>query len=465
MRRGSALGLAVVVTLGTLFVGGVAAAPAGGAKAKCPLGAIKKAGDKPVEVVVWHAANQASEETLQALADSFNASQDDVEVRLINQTTYRDTIDKYRAGLSSGDLPDLVMIAETGLQQMIDSQSILPAAACVKADKFDMTDHLERVVDYYTVDGTLWPMPFNVAGPILYYDKAAFRKAGLDPERPPTTLDEVREYSQKLKDSGAVTNAGFGFKLDPWHFEQWMAVGGKPYVNHGNGRQSRATEAGFDNKIGTNVFTWLGGMVDDGLAETNGNEGPGQTDNLLGIGTHSHAMTIDSTSALGTIAQILGSGDYADIELGIAPMPAAVRGRGGVQVGGAALYIVNKSSPAKQEGAWRFAKYLNEPEQVAIWSAGTGYIPIVQSAVELPPVQERWAQLPGFKVAYDQLVTGPNNIATAGPVIGDYDGVRDSVKRGYELLVNGSEKPKAALKSAKQEADAVIQEYNERIGA
>lgn len=465
MRRGNALALAFVVALGTLLMGSVTPVAAGGAAAKCPIGAIKKAGDKPVEVVFWHGTTRASEETLQQLADQFNASQSDVEVKLVNQTSYRDTIDKFRAGLSSGDLPDLVMIAETGLQQMIDSRAVLPAAACVKADKFDMSDHVKRVTDYYTVEGTLWPMPFNVAGPLLYYDKAAFRKAGLDPEKPPTNLDEVRAAAQKLKDSGAVENAGFGFKLDPWLFEQWIAIGGKQYVNNSNGRKARATNVQFDDKVGQKVFTWLDGMVRDGLAETSNTEGPGSTDNLLGIGTHSHAMTIDSTSALGTIAQILGQGDYADIELGVAPMPVAVKGNGGVQVGGAALYIVNKFAPAEQEGAWRFAKFLNEPEQVATWAAATGYIPIVKSAVDLPAVQQRWAELPGFKVAYDQLLTGPNNVATAGPVIGDYDGVRDAVKQGFELLVSGSQKSKAALKTAKREADSVVQEYNERIGA
>ena len=143
MGRRHVLGisLALAVTAALVPVAPALGAPsaAGGAKAKCPLGAIDKAGDEPVEVVFWHGTNRASEEALQQLADQFNASQTDVQVRLVNQTTYRDTIDKYRAGLSSGDLPDLVMIAETGLQQMIDSQSVLPAAACVKADKFDMS--------------------------------------------------------------------------------------------------------------------------------------------------------------------------------------------------------------------------------------------------------------------------------------------------------------------------------------
>src|SRR4029450_13121040 len=96
--------------------------------------------------------------------------------------------EKYVAGLSTGDLPDIAQIQDISLQQMIDSGTVLPAAACVKADKSDLSDHLERVVDYYTVEGTLWPVPFNVSNPVLYYDKAKFRAAGLDPEDPPATL-------------------------------------------------------------------------------------------------------------------------------------------------------------------------------------------------------------------------------------------------------------------------------------
>ena len=145
------------------------------------------------------------------------------------------------AGLSTGDLPDLVQIQDISLAQMIDTGSVLPAQACVKADHYDLSDHVKRVTDYYTVKGTLWPMPFNVSNPIFVYDKNAFTKAGLDPEKPPTTLDEVKADAQKLKDSGAVTKAGYGLKTDPWYLEQWLAKAGKPYVNNGNGRSSRAT--------------------------------------------------------------------------------------------------------------------------------------------------------------------------------------------------------------------------------
>ncbi|HEY3096824.1 MAG TPA: ABC transporter substrate-binding protein [Acidimicrobiia bacterium] len=422
---------------------------------------MKNAKDKPVEITYWHSAQRANEETLQRLTDRFNSSQNDVRVTLVNQTTYVDTLNKFRAGLSSGDLPDLVMIEDTGLQQMIDTQAVLPAQSCIKADKYDTSDHLKRVLDYYSVKGTLWPMPFNVSNPVLYYNKRAFQAAGLDPNQPPKTLDEVKAAAQKLKDSGTAAQAGFGMKLDPWYLEQWSALGGKTYVNNGNGRKGRASATTFDNATGKEIFTFLNDMVKQGLAKTNPADGASAFDNLLGIGNGNFGMTIDTSAALGTIQQVLSSGDYPNVELGVAPMPGP-KGKGGVLVGGAANYISRKSSPAKQAAAWQFAKFLNDPQTQAEWSAGTGYVPIRKSAADLPPVQQRWAEVPGFKVAYDQLVGGVGNTATAGPVIGDYQGVRDVVLDSEQQMFGGMS-PSAALKLAKEQANAKIEEYNSRV--
>jgi sn-glycerol 3-phosphate transport system substrate-binding protein len=461
-RSTAALAAVVLAVVGlTAVSAGAGAAPAQ-SSGKCPLGALKNAKSKPVEITYWQGGFQrANEETLTRLTDKFNSSQNDVHVTVVNQTTYADTLNKFRAGLSSGDLPDLVNIEDTGLQQMIDTQAILPAQACVKADKYDLSDHLKRVVDYYSVKGQLWPMPFNVSNPVLYFNKKAFEKAGLDPNNPPKTLDEVKAAAQKLKDSGTVSQAGFGMKLDPWYLEQWSALGGKTYVNNSNGRKSRATSTTFDNATGKEIFTFLNDMVKQGLARTNPADGQSAFDNLLGIGNGNFGMTIDTSAALGTIQQVLSSGQYPDVELGVAAMPGP-KGKGGVLVGGAANYIVKKSSPEKQAAAYQFAKFLNDPQTQAEWAAGTGYVPIRQSSVNLPEVQQLWAQSPGFKVAYDQLVGGVANTATAGPVIGDYQGVRDVVLDSEQQMFNGMS-PSAALKQAKQNANGKIEEYNSRV--
>ena len=462
VKRSTAALATVVLAVVGLAIPVAGAAPTQSSGGKCPLNALKNARSKPVNITYWHSMTRANEETLQKLTDKFNSSQNNVHVSLVNQTTYVDTLNKFRAGLASGDLPDLVQIEDTGLQQMIDTQAILPAQACVKADKYGLSDNLKRVVDYYSVKGQLWPVPFNVSNPVLYYNKKAFQTAGLDPNSPPKTLDEVKSAAQKLKDSGTVSQAGFGMKLDPWYLEQWSALGGKTYVNNGNGRKSRATSTTFDNATGKEIFTFLNDMVKSGLARTNPADGSQAFDNLLGIGNGNFGMTIDTSAALGTIQQVLSSGQYPDVELGVAPMPGP-KGKGGVLVGGAANYIVKKSSPEKQAAAWQFAKFLNEPESQADWAVGTGYVPIRQSAADLSQVQQLWAATPGFKVAYDQLVGGVANTATAGPVIGDYQGVRDVVLDSEQQMFGGMS-PSAALKLAKQDANAKIEEYNSRVG-
>jgi sn-glycerol 3-phosphate transport system substrate-binding protein len=339
-------GRRIAVVTATALVGAILALPAesGGATtgrqsggAKCPVNALDKA-DTPVDITFWHATNAANTEALERLTADFNQSRPDVNVTLINQTTYEDSLTKYVAGLSTGDLPDLVMIEDTGLQQMIDTESVLPAQACVKADKYDLSDHIERVLDYYTVDGTLWPMPFNVSNPVFLYNTMAFEKAGLDPDDPPSTLEEVKEAAQQLKDSGATNQAGFSLKLDPWYLEQWLAKAGRPYVNNANGRKGRATAAVFDVKAGVEIFSWMQDMVDSGLAVTNEAEGASAFDNLLAIGADNAGMSIDTSASLGTITQVLGSGQYPNVSLGVAPMPGPT-GKGGVLVGGAALYM------------------------------------------------------------------------------------------------------------------------------
>lgn len=452
--------LGTVAAALALVVVPVGAGPVGAQAVKCPVKALDQA-KGPVEITMWHSMNQANEETLQALTDQYNASQSRVKVQLLNTTSYEDTFTKYRAGLSSGNLPDIVQLEDTSLQGIIDSQSVVPVAACIKADKYPTEDFIPRVLDYYTVGGTLYGMPFNVSNPVFYYNKQAFEKAGLDPANPPKTLDEVRAAAQKLVDTGA-TKFGYSIKLDPWYLEQWLAKAGKPYVNNGNGRAKRATGVVFDTKVGREIFTWLASMVDDKLAL---NTGPpeGNVDNLLAIGAGNAAMTIDTSASLGTILGVLGGGQFPNVTIGVAPMPGPV-GKGGVLVGGAALYMPKASSPEKQAAAWDYIKFLNTPQSQATWSVGTGYVPNRKTALDEPVLQAAWAKTPEYKVAYDQLVTGVNNVATAGPVIGPYREVRAAVENALTRMLTQGLDPRTALKDAASNANEEISSYNSRVG-
>src|SRR5262249_19730918 len=158
------------------------------------------------------------------------------------------------------------------------------------------------------------------------------------------------------------------------------------FVNNGNGREKRATKVLFGNQQGNEIFTWLSQMAKDKLLLATGSQ-ESSIDDYLAVGNSQAAMTIESSAGLGTIALVLGQGQFCHVELGVGPMPGP-SGNGGVLVGGAALYITNpkNANPAKQEAAWEFAKFLTTAKSQAIWSAGTGYLPIRKSATTMEPL-------------------------------------------------------------------------------
>jgi sn-glycerol 3-phosphate transport system substrate-binding protein len=463
-KRWTASSLAAVVVITGLSA--VGAVPGAGAanSTTCPLGALKRA-SKPVEITMWHWMERANGDVLQKLTDAFNASQSAVKVKLVNQVGWEETLAKYKAGLATGDLPDIVQLQETDQQQMIDTGTALPASACAKADHYSFSDFLPRVISYFTVQGTQYAMPFNTSGPVFYYNKKAFSAAGLDPEKPPTTLTELRAASVKLKAAGV--EAPLGLKTDPIFLEQWTAMANRLFANNSNGRKARTTKAVFDSQTGRQIFSWMSGMVKDGLATSNADVGTGAADNLLGIRSGNHAMTIDSSAALGTITAVLSAGNDPNISLGVAPMPGPGTGpiRGGVFVQGGELFMVNKSAPAKQAAAWQFLKFLDTPENMTTWAIGTGYIPIRKSSAASTAMQDYWAKNPGFKVAYDQLLSGPNTIATSGSVIGPNIEVRQAVRDAENSMFLESSDPKSAIAAAAKNGTAAIVDYNSRIGA
>jgi ABC-type glycerol-3-phosphate transport system substrate-binding protein len=105
-------------------------------------------------------------------------------------------------------------MSDTNLQLLADSKTIVPVQSCVDEEHYDLSDYTPRAISYYTIQGALQGMPFNLSMPVLYYNKAAFRAAGLDPDKPPATLDELRDVSQKIVASG-YSKFGIAFDTGP----------------------------------------------------------------------------------------------------------------------------------------------------------------------------------------------------------------------------------------------------------
>lgn len=453
---------AAVVTVTACSGGGSSSSNAAtsAAPASCGLAEFRKAA-KPVAITMWHQMGNNNGRVFESIVNDFNASQSDVRVKLVDQSAETSSLPKFRAGLTTGDVPDVIQLEETALQTMVDSRATVPVQACVDADHYALDDFLPKVVGYYRTQGVLRSMPYNPSNPILFYDRNAFAKAGLDPDRPPQTLDEVRRYSQQIVARGAAKH-GLSLRIAEFLPEFWSSKNGQVYANHGNGRAARATKADLDNPTQQKVWTWWNDMVRDGLALNTGAEA-GSISHLLAIPTHDAAMTIESSSALGPIVNVLESGEYSDVKVGTGPLPG-VRPGGGVQTAEGSLYLVNKGTPAERGAAWQFVKYLVSPEALTRLHLDTGYLPIRKSVAESAAVQARWASDPNYRVAYDQLLSGPTTLATTGPVIGDFLGVREAVVEGVTSMLTGKQSPRAALAATQRKADAVIAAYNERVG-
>ena len=142
---------------------------------------------------------------------------------------------------------------------------MLPAEACEEADDFT-TGQLPVVRNYYTSEGVYWPGYTNVSEPVLYYNANHFRRAGLDPDEPPQTLDELREAAEALKEAGIEQAA----RPDPQRLVP-RVVDHRAPARRSSTRATAATgsadESTFDNPATRELYEWIKGMADDGLLE------------------------------------------------------------------------------------------------------------------------------------------------------------------------------------------------------
>jgi len=445
----------------TLVLALLLAACAGGAVAPTET---RPAG--PVSITFWHSMNAANGDALEALTARFNSMQDEVKVKLVFQGAYVDSLNKFIASLRSGDVPAMIQMHDVATQLMIDSQEVTPTQDFIDRESYDLSDFEPRLLDYYRVGDRLYSMPFNVSNPVLLYDKTSFREAGLDPQKPPQTLEELTEYSRKLvkRDSqGNVTRSGIALEISPWNFEQMLANAGALYVNNGNGRDGRPTEAVFNGPEGKAIFQWWHDMVEEGLAFNVGRN-PTGTDHLLAVGSGRAAMTIATSASLRSVLNVIQAGGApAGLEPAVAPLPAPRSPDGGMIVGGASLWIIKGRPEAEQEAAWKFIKFLVEPAQQAEWYAGTGYFPIRHLAYEEPAARQVEAQYPYFRVAAEELVAGARNRATQGALLGPFPQVRDAVATAMEEMIVGTKSPADALDDAARNATGIISDYNQRV--
>jgi len=439
----------------------------------CPLDALAGA-PKPVEVTLWHGLGGSPKETLETMADRFNASQDDVHVTVASEgSSHQEVLRKYEstAAADPSQLPDLVLLEDTHLRLMVDGGRVLPAQACMEADDYDLTNLLPAVRSTFSVNDVLYPAFTAVSTPILYYNKSHWARAGLDPEDPPGTLEELYQAARALKDAG-VSERPLSLKLDEWFFTTWLSGVGVEMVNNGNGRDAPPTEATFDTPEAHELLEFLQRMNDEGLlnvfARTEGN-----IDHYLALAQQQSSMLIETSTASSTIADFLGGTlsadevgefdpsavDLSNLVPGAAPFPG-IEAPGQVFPSGAAFFILNTSPPEEQAAAWEFMKFMLQPENGQDWHLNAGYLPAVKAVQDQPDVQAFWENdVGGLLVhsAVEQLDDADPDHPR--PLMGAYPDFADQIQQAMETVLLDGGDIDQALATAQANVTEALQRY------
>jgi len=369
-------------------------------------------------------------------------------VKPVYTGSYQDSIVKAMTAARAGTAPDAAVLLSTDMFTLIDAGMILPydQIATSDADKAWLSSFYPAFMANSQANGHTWGVPFQRSTIVQYYNKEAFKKAGLDPEKAPATWDELVADGKKLtvKDgSGNVTQWGLeipssGFPY--WLFQALVIQNGADLANQDGTKVSfndpKVVEAAtFFKDLSTKYEVMPKGIIDWGTAPKDFFQG----------------KTAIMWTTTGNLTNVRKNAPFA---FGVAPMPAKVQG--GSPTGGGNIYIFKTDNKDKQEAAVKFARFLTAKERAADWSIATGYIATRPDAWKTPEMEAYVKAFAPAAVARDQLKDAKAELSTH-----DNQRVTKALDDALQAILTSDQKAQTALDQAQQQATGILRRYQE----
>jgi len=408
-----------------------------------------------VQITFWHTFGDAKRQGwIQNVVKNFNAGQNTYVVVEENKGSYRDCIQAAILAARQGTAPSLVHIAEAGSQLAYDTGIFVPVGTI---GKFDTSDYIQPVVNYYTIGGKVNSIPFNSSSPVLYVNTDMLKAAGYPADYVPETFSQVIKCALDARKAG-VKDANISISLNGWFFEQWLSEQNACMFNNSNGRKGRATESLLDSDESVKIAEFYARMRDNNLYTYTGKFE--DWDGSDAIFTGGKAMFhITSTADIVNITNAVGA--RFKLNVGMLPVPDG-SARNGTIIGGGSLWVTKNKNSAVLEGARDFALYLTNTENMAAWHKLTGYYPVRSSSVDMLK-KEGWFNTNAKQlVAFNQLLQTNVNDASAGGLAGSVYDNRTIIEQALQKILAGA-KPEEAMKEAKKLADVKLAEYNKNV--
>ncbi len=386
---------------------------------------------------------------IETYVQEFEAAHPEIRVETIFGGNYTENQSKIVSAQRAGTPPDVSILLSQELRTLISLDIVEPIQSLLDADPEGaamVADFFPGFMENSILDGVIWSIPFQRSTPVLYYNKEAFVDAGLDPEVPPTTWEELIDYAEKLtvRDSaGRVTRYGIAIPTadrSTWLTEALvMQAGGSMYDVDSDG-----LVATLDTSAVREAVQFKADLANKYKVSPEGAIAWGTTTNDFAAGNI--AMIYHSTGSLGFIRA------NADFDFGTAFQPANVQF--GVPTGGGNFYILKGSDPSKREAVWTFIKWMSSPELLARWSVDSGYVAPRNSSWDLPVMQE-------YITAYPQALTAREQLAYAQAELPVYalQEIKDIFSKAEQDVVLGLATADAALAEAQRLANEVLAQF------
>jgi sn-glycerol 3-phosphate transport system substrate-binding protein len=378
-------------------------------------------------------------------AADFMKENPDIAVRPIYAGSYVDTLTKAVTATKAGSGPQMAVLLAVDAYSLVDEELILPfdQLATSTEDQKWLGSFYPAFLRNGQIDGHTWGVPFQRSTIVLYWNKDAFRDAGLDPERPPADWAEHGLLAQKAtqRDGDRVSRWGVqipGTGFTYWLFQALAAEAGTELAN------ANGTKVNFNDPACAEALQyWIDltakyhahppGIVDWGTTPRDFLEGK-------------VAMIWHTTGNLSNIRA------NAKFPFGVAMLPADRRR--GSPTGGGNFHLFKGATPAQQQASLRLLKFLTSPERAAQWGVDTGYVATRPDAWETPAMKAYVAGFPQAAVARDQLKFAVAELSTH-----DNQRVTQALNDELQAALLGRKQPKAALDDAQANATRLLRPF------
>ncbi len=405
------------------------------------------------EIHFWHAMGGQLGDTVNELVKQFNDSQSDYEVKALRKGTYPETLNAAIAAYRQKNPPHIVQVFDVGTQTMLSSGAIYPIFQLMKEQDIavNWADLIKPVVSYYSKDGHLYSMPFNSSSPILYYNKDAFKKAGLDPAKPPATWKQVGEFSRKIMAAGAA-KCGFTTSWPSWSMlENTFPWHDQPFATNQNGYTGLDTKLLINGEFGVKHIGQLAAWQKEGVYSYGGRMGQPDPKFING----DCAMLVQSSAVIGGFTKAITKFTWSTGQL---PHWGSPYEKQNAIVGGGTLWVMRGQKPADYQGVARFMKFLSDPPQQMWWSLTTGYVPITHTAIKNLESGHHFKKNPEQWTALSQLSATPT-ANSRGVRLGNFVQIRDVIENELEAIFAGNKTAKEGLDAAVAKGNELLKEF------